>query len=183
MLEEGEKNMKQTYLLATACAFLFAGCQHLPPDSTTPRVFIAPGGKIVLDQSPIRVDPRSAIGGMVSVTWTLPADKDYTFPNDGVQIKAVPIKEKSPDDKPVTCGNEIPRPSDIRHELRVTAVELAPSLRTIPPKDFQCGVVDSTRKQYRCSFPPGDGRTVYKYSIYVCQGGKLLDSYDPFMMN
>lgn len=176
--------MKQTYLLAAACAFVLASCRHLPPDPATPRVFVTSGGKIVVDQSPIRIEPHRAIDGMVSVTWTLPADKDYTFPKDGIQIKAAPTKEKPPEsDKPVSCGNETPRPRDIVHELRVTAVELAPSLRTFPPRDFKCDVVDGTRKQFQCRFPPGDGKTVYKYSIYVCQGGKLLDAYDPFMMN
>ena len=176
--------MKRMYLLAAACALLLTSCVCVrPPDPMNPRVFITPDGKIVLDQTPIRITPQREPGAHVAITWTLPADKDYTFPDGAVQIRAAPTRDQRPlADKPVSCKKGSAQ-APVVPELRVTAVELAPGLRSSAPRDLTCsGVPDSKGKQYRCSFASGDGTAVHKYSIYVCQGEKLL-VYDPFIMN
>ena len=88
--------MTPRYLLTAACALLLTNCVCVrPPDPMNPRVFITPGGKIVLDQTPIRVSPQPGSDKKVVVTWTLPADKEYTFPDNAVQIRPVPTKDQA----------------------------------------------------------------------------------------
>ena len=144
-----------------------------------PRVFITPGGKIVLDQTAIRVSPQPGSDKQVVVHLFLPADKEYTFPDNAVQIRPVPTKDQRPlADKPVSCKKGSVQTPPVP-ELRVTAVELAPGLKSSAPQELTCsGVADSKGKQHQCSFL-SDGTAVYKYSIDACQGDKLL-VYDPF---
>lgn len=174
-----------------ACLVLIGGCasvqtQNRLPDPTAPKVFLSNKGKIVVDQSPIRVEKPNR-GGKVTITWSLPAESDLTFPEkDGVQIRQVPTREQGspPPFKPVVCGKT--QHSGVP-ELRITAVELDPkkNVKAIAPQDlkeYSCGSTPD-RKSFQCSFVPPEERYILKYSIYVCRGEALVDTYDPFIMD
>ena len=177
--------MNKWGLTLAACVSLIAGCagvqqQSGPPDPASPKVFVSKSGKIVIDQSPIRIEPQRSADGKVNISWSLP-EGDLTFPENGVQIRPVPTREQGQPApfSPVICGKTsysgVP-------DVRITAVELDPKLRSTRLQDLSCRVTQAG-KGFQCSFTPPEGRYVFKYSIYVCQGDKLIDAYDPFIMN
>jgi hypothetical protein len=197
----GEKKMKKKWQLTfAACLLLLAGCAQLDkecrqcvldgfdsrlirqPLPLLPNIFINQTGKIVLDQSPIRIYASDLRDGMVKISWALPAGSDYTFPENGIQIGPVPTKEgpRTPG-KPVSCGKESKKADAA--SFQITGIELKGSIKTVIPPKLQCPVKGELRKVIECSFAPPKGLTIYKYSVYVCRGQELFDSYDPYIVS
>jgi hypothetical protein len=83
--------MKRDVLLAIVCALLVAGCAYKrvskdgAPDPTRPEVFVVAGRAIVVSPEPLVFTPNQRD---VTITWRLPKDSPYTFPQDGIVIKA-----------------------------------------------------------------------------------------------
>lgn len=196
--------MKKQLLIYVASALLLAGCAHFEkepcrqcaldgfdprsvrqPQPLLPNVFITDLGRIVLDQTPIRIDKSHVRDGRVIISWALAASSPYTFPENGIQIGPVPTKETRPaSEKPVRCGDAPPaRSRASTTHFEITAVELARGLATGTPENLQCSVRGERSKVLECSYTAPKRPTIYKYSVYVCRGKELLDSYDPFVVN
>jgi hypothetical protein len=199
--------MKKRCLIAAACMLSLFGCaqfekecRHCVLDGFDPRVirqplpllpniFINQTGKIVLDQSPIRIYAGDLRDGMVKISWALAAGSPYTFPENGIQIGPVPTKERPrPPGKPVSCGKDAtqqPRRADATPAapFQITGIDLRRGIETGTPPKLQCELKGELRKVFECSFAPPKGLTVYKYSVYVCRGQELFDSYDPYIVS
>ena len=203
--------MKKWYLVALACFLVLAGCRHFysgdvrpgpegfdpkfvrQPHPLYPKVFILeterladklPIRRILLDQSPIRIT-KDHVGpdGRVTITWALPAGSPYTFAENGVQLKPVPTSEGARTrDMPVRCDKGAAYQTPL-HYYEITAVELR-ELKTSQPEALSCPTTKETgNKVFSCSYTAPKGPTIYKYSVYVCNGKELLQPYDPFVVN
>ncbi len=80
--------MKKNLFVAAALAVGLAGCAGLitdgkGPNPANPKVTVASGRYIVVDQEPI-VIPKGAKN--FAITWELPITTGVTFPDDGIVI-------------------------------------------------------------------------------------------------
>ncbi len=80
--------MKKNLFIAAALVLGLAGCASLindgkGPDPANPKVTVASGRYIVVDQEPIVV-PKGAKD--FRITWELPLASGLTFPDDGIVI-------------------------------------------------------------------------------------------------
>ena len=64
----------------------------------------------------------------------------------------------------------------------ITGVELGQGYRT-GKLVGSCERPEGLSKVFTCTFVAPEQPTVYKYSVYVCRGNKLFDSYDPFVVS
>lgn len=80
---------KITLTIAAVAALSLSACHHMQPcddgaaapNPTTPKVSIADGKYIVVDQEPLVFSPRQV---NVEITWQLPREGGYRFPKDGI---------------------------------------------------------------------------------------------------
>ncbi len=198
--------MNKSHLISAACVLLLAGCAHLDkecrqcvldgfdprtvrqPQPLLPNIFITETEKIVLDQSPIRINKQHVRDGRVTISWALPAGSPYTFPENAIQLGPVPTKETPrARDKAVYCdkgaaSQQRASPS-VPPYFQITGVELGRGLETGIPDKLQCSVRGDRAKVFDCSYTAPKRPTIYKYSVYVCRGSELLQPYDPFVVN
>lgn len=198
--------MKKRLVACIAFALALAGCAHfqLPecrdcvldgfdprvvrqPQPLFPNVFIAHTGKIVLDQSPIRIGKEHVRDGRVTIAWALPAGSPFTFAENAIQLGPVPTKERPPTpDKPVRCDKDTPQQRTttiVAPPFQLTGVQLGRGLETGTPENLQCLVRGDRAKIFECSYVAPKRPTIYKYSVHVCRGKDLVDSYDPYVVN
>ena len=186
--------MQKSYSIAFACVFVLAGCQCFQkcdirsglegfdprlvgqPEPLFPNIFISETGKIVLDQTPIRINKSDVVDGRVTIAWALPIRSPYTFPENAIQIGPVPTKDRPrTPDKSVNCEKdaaqqptrtdatqqrtkaEVSQPSTSASALSpflITGIELKKGTETGTPPKLQCEVKGGPRKVFECSFAP-----------------------------
>lgn len=219
--------MKKWHAIAIACVLVLAGCQCFvksdarreldgfdprlvrEPQPLFPNISMSDNGKIVLDQTPIRISKKAHArpDGTVTISWALPAGSPFSFPKNGIQLGPVPSKEfpRKPDE-PVNCDEDAqpgtsgdaakqravpPRPAGTAQPgpaaygispYYITGVELGQGYRT-GKLVGSCERPKGLTKVFTCTFVAPEQRTVYKYSVYVCRGKELFDSYDPFAVS
>ncbi len=207
--------MKKWHAIAIACVLVLAGCQCFvksdarreldgfdprlvrEPQPLFPNIFISDTGKIVLDQTPIRIKKEHVQpNGTVKISWALPAGSKYSFPKGGIQIGPVPTEKfpRKPDNsvscadsaQPGTGGDAVQqrtapqlRSSDGAKQRQpafygvspfyVTGVVLGDKYQTGEPKITSCMPRVGTSKVFDCEFVPPPRPFVHKYSVYVCQ--------------
>jgi hypothetical protein len=131
---------------------------------------------------------------------------------NGIQLGPVPSKDfpRKPDE-PVSCdegaqpaasgdaAKQRTVPSDVAPQRPAATVQQSPTVPGISPF-YVTGVVlgqgyqtgrpeirlcerrEGLSKVFSCTFVAPERPTVYKYSVYVCRGNKLFDSYDPYIV-
>jgi hypothetical protein len=96
------------------------------PDASNPRVLVDKGF-VSVDQEPLRFFKAQ---GKVKITWRLPANSPYSFPNDGIVIEAAERQtadqvaeefscalQKNP--QLFSCENRNSRPGRYKYTVRV----------------------------------------------------------------
>ena len=214
--------MKKSYSIAIASVLVLAGCQCFvksdprkeldgfdprlvrQPHPLFPNISLSDSGKIVLDQTPIRIKKEHVQpDGKVTISWALPAGSAYSFPDNGIQMGPVPTKERPrAPDKPVSCDGQArgdtaqksaSAPAQSRDGQRsgtygispfyVTSVELGAGYQTGPLENLRCEAKPGNSKIFECTFTAPKQPSVHKYSVYVCRGKELFDSYDPYVLS
>jgi hypothetical protein len=218
--------MKKSCAIAIASVLVLAGCQCFvksdprreldgfdprlvrQPHPLFPNISLSDGGKIVLDQTPIRIKKEHVQpDGKVTISWALPAGSAYSFPANGIQMGPVPTKERPrTPDKPVSCDGQAggdttqksassavaQRPGVTAQQrsgsysispFYVTSVELGAGYQTSPLENLSCKARPGASKIFECTFTAPKQPSVHKYSVYVCRGKELFDSYDPYVVS
>jgi len=162
--------MRKWQLILAACVLALAGCAHFekescrqcalegfdprvvrPPNPLLPNVFVVGSKFLVVDQEPIRISGRDfGLDGRITISWALPAGSPYTFSTK---------EKKGPDGIAFS-------PADRARRIDV-------------PAGLECGVRGAQEKVYECSFRSAQRPAVYKYTINVRHGDRLLEALDP----
>lgn len=152
--------MKRWLLLLAGCVIGLAGCQHFQQNARR--------GLDGFDPSVVRAPQPLLPNVFVTDTGFLVVDQE-----------PIRIGRRDIVDGRIKISWALAAGSPFTFPANGIVIGPGPSRDT--PQDLRCAVQGSQAKVFECSFRSAQGRSKYKYTIYVRQGDGLLEALDPYI--